>query len=118
MIELIKRQFRIRFDDVSVKMPDGYTENNFYDKWFMGQRNKKYSSSSKHYLSKHVLQYDLNGNLIKEHDAIMDATRSLGLKRSRIGEHCNKNGDKDVNECSIYKGYKWKFTLGLHTPLL
>ena len=51
-----------------------------------------------------VAQYDLNGNLIKIWDCIMDASRALGIDNSRIAK-CAKG----EYGCKTAGGFIWKF---------
>lgn len=39
--------------------------------------------------SKKVIQYDLDGNLIKEWDCMNDVTRELGIDQGSISKCCN-----------------------------
>ena len=49
-----------------------------------------------------VIQYDLNGNFIAEHDSMKEAERTTGVHQSLISRACRT----DTNYSS---GYKWKY---------
>ena len=51
---------------------------------------------------KHVLQYDLEGNFIKEWNATWEAAEALNITNNNIRSACYKNG-KSAG------GYQWKF---------
>lgn len=53
-------------------------------------------------LSKSVLQYDKNGNFIKEYTSLMDAERKTGIHHSNIGKVCK-------GKYRTYGGYIWKY---------
>ena len=63
------------------------------------RRSGKYRNGK---LSKQVLQYDLNGNFIKEWQSVMEIQRQLNYKASNISSYCS--GKKK----SAY-GYIWKY---------
>ena len=63
-----------------------------------GKRNKKVSEKK----SKKIIQYDLNGNFIKEWDNMLEIQRKLGIWHSRIGKCCRKI-TKNVD------GYVWRY---------
>lgn len=63
-----------------------------------GNRNKKVSKKK----SKRIIQYDLNGNFIKQWNSMLEIQRELGIWHSRIGKCC-RNITKNVN------GYIWKY---------
>ena len=65
----------------------------------MSEKNKKLVSLQK---SKPILQYDLNGNFIKEWKSATEAARILGLKNAPISKICK------TNKGTVY-GYIWKF---------
>lgn len=54
------------------------------------------------YRSKKILQYDLNGNFIKEWDYMMQITEVLGYDYTNISKCCNGIYKKS-------KGYIWKY---------
>ena len=53
-------------------------------------------------MSKAVLQYDLDGNFIKEYYSTMNAERETGIYHSKISACCK-------NKIKYYKGYIWKY---------
>ena len=54
--------------------------------------------------SKEISQYDMERNIIKVWDCIMDIERALGYNHSRISAHClNKTKTKE------YKGFIWEY---------
>ena len=60
------------------------------------------SKNGKIYCSKNVIQYDLNGNFIKEWNSLSEASRILNVNRGNIGTCCRlKKGTAG--------GYIWKF---------
>ena len=63
-----------------------------------GARNNKAKMSK----SKPILQYDLNGNFIKEWFGIKNASENLLIDKSNIGECCR-------NKRKTAGGYIWKF---------
>lgn len=52
---------------------------------------------------KPVYQYDLNGKLIKKHESLVDATKSMGLKSLSSISLCCSGKYKTSN------GYKWSY---------
>lgn len=67
-----------------------------------GTRNERIWTTMRKY-SKPVLQYDLNGNFIKEYSSLNEASRQTGIGSSGICECCNHKRRK-----SFY-GYVWKY---------
>lgn len=60
-------------------------------------------------VSKPVYQYDLEGNFIKKHDSLVDATKEMGLKsNSTISLCCS-------GKYETAAGYKWKYEGGGYT---
>lgn len=57
---------------------------------------------SKHGKAKKVLQYDLDGNLIKEYDSVRTASRNLNIGNSGISMCCN-------NKFAYYHNYIWMY---------
>jgi hypothetical protein len=51
--------------------------------------NKKAIEKSKEITSRKVYQYDLNGNLIKEHKSLRDAERETGINHGNISKCCS-----------------------------
>ena len=71
-----------------------------------GTRNKRISLKNTNNLKrcKKIIQYDKNGNYIKEYSSIKEACKQLNIKPSHIGACCeNKYGRKTAY------GYKWKY---------
>lgn len=87
--------------------PSTYSENVKYA-YELGRKPKKNQYKgvigARNPFSKKVNQYDLNGNLIKEWDCIMDIERKLGYNHSTISAAC---GNK--NRLKTYKGFIWKY---------
>ncbi len=68
-----------------------------------GTRNKRVSKKMTNgKLSKPVLQYDMNGNLIKEWPSCMEVQRKTGFSQTLISEVCNGKYKQGY-------GYIWKF---------
>ena len=76
-----------------------------------GMKGKKLSEETRKKLSeKHingkkskvVLQYDLNGNFVKEWSSIMEVKRQLGISNSNVSDCCR---GKQKTCC----GYKWRY---------
>lgn len=65
---------------------------------------KKYSEESKAKKSKITLQYDLEGNFIREWKSMRDAARTLGIVSGNIS-----NAIYGRNRMKSYKGFIWKF---------
>ena len=64
---------------------------------------KKGAAASAKKLSKKVLQYDLDGNFIAEHESLMSASRSVGKNNSgSISACCSGNQKKAY-------GFIWKY---------
>lgn len=53
---------------------------------------------------KSVIQYDLNGNIIKEYESVLAATKAIKGSSGNITKCC-----KGI--LNTYKGYKWKYKL-------
>jgi group I intron endonuclease len=60
------------------------------------------AKSSKSHIKDKVLQLDLVGNLIKEWECVVYASRELGYSRSCIYDCCN-------NKRKVHKGFIWKY---------
>ena len=58
---------------------------------------------------KAVLQYDLEGNLIKEFKSASEASRILKISRSNICNVCNHRKNQKGYEYKTYKNYIWKW---------
>lgn len=73
---------------------------------------KHLSETAKSKISKPVIQFDLNGNIIAIWKSISEACRTLGFKsHSKISECCYNRRvlrGKIINKPTAY-GYKWKF---------
>ena len=79
------------------------------------ERRRKTNTNHPSY-SKVVLQYDLNGNFIKEWPSTMEIERQLGFANTHISDCCKggyfyKERNKWVNVSQAY-GYKWKYKNG------
>lgn len=61
-------------------------------------------------LSTPILQYDFNGNFIKEWYSISEASRITGIQRQDIGQCCLGNGMSAGN-------HQWKYKLSTDYPL-
>lgn len=70
--------------------------NNLQPKYWIGKFGKDHSTSKK------ILQYNINGHLIKEWDCISDAARTLGINSSCI-THCAKGHSNTA------AGFVWKY---------
>jgi hypothetical protein len=79
-------------------------EKNFnYGKHFSDEHKRKISESNKEPQCKPIMQFDMEGNFIKEYKSIIEASILTGINKSSIGKTCNQ----------IFKsagGFKWKFT--------
>lgn len=73
---------------------NGLKKVNNWQKEFLANEGRK--------LGKRILQYDLQGNLIKEWDSIREIERQLGICNSAI-THCCKGKTKTAGK------YKWKY---------
>lgn len=76
------------------------------------ERRRKTNTNHPSY-SKVVLQYDLNGNFIKEWPSTMEIERQLGFANTHISNCCkggyfNNDRNKWVNVSQAY-GYIWKY---------
>lgn len=75
-------------------------------------KGKHLSETAKSKISKPVIQFDLNGNIIAIWKSISEACRTLGFKsHSKISECCYNRRvlrGKIINKPTAY-GYKWKF---------
>ena len=71
-----------------------------------GTRNKRISlkNTNNPKICKKVIQYDLNGNFIKEYLSIKEACKELNVKNNHIGACCKKQYGRKT-AC----GYKWKY---------
>lgn len=71
-----------------------------------GEHNKKLSDSLKNHpkQSKPILQYDLNGNLIKEWPSVRQACRELGFDNGSLSKYAR--GLTNWKHCY---GYDWKY---------
>lgn len=83
------------------------SENNFHAfriglRTITKKQRKQSSINGKIYCSKKVLQYDLNGNFIKEWKSLSEASRELKLNRGNIGTCCRLHK-------GTAGGYIWKF---------
>lgn len=69
-------------------------------------RNIRNSESSKNRtdMSKPVLQFDLDGNFIKEYPSVNEAARQTGINFNSISRCC-----RCVPHCKTAGGYIWKF---------
>lgn len=71
---------------------------------YKGEYNKERSNKIKMKNSKPVLQYDLEGNLIKEWNSQTEASKSLNINQPSIS-NCLKNKSKTAG------GYVWKYKI-------
>lgn len=58
---------------------------------------------------RHILQYDLEGNFIKEYSKIKDICKEYQIFSSNISICCKKNINCDLKNCNKIKGYIWKY---------
>ena len=65
---------------------------------------KHHKEESRKKVSKTVLQYTLNGELVREWISAHEAARTLNIDRGCISQCCCGN-----TRLKTYKGYKWKF---------
>ena len=78
----------------------GKTDRSFKCKWKLKEGNKEPFREQRR--SKAIVQYDLNGNFIKEWDSIKSACDSLGgLPSNMVKNLKHKDG--------IYRGFKWVY---------
>lgn len=79
---------------------------------YSSHKGKHLSETDKSKISKPVIQFDLNGNIIAIWKSISEACRTLGFKsHSKISECCYNRRvlrGKIINKPTAY-GYKWKF---------
>lgn len=82
---------------------DGNKQNNHIDNLEMvtGSQNMQHSFYVLKNNVKSVLQYDLNGDFIKEYPSMSQAAKELSIDVSGISLACNKH-------LQSYKGYLWK----------
>ena len=100
---------------------DGNTLNNNVDnlEWCTHSENMKHASMSgamsNHYKgknnpkSKAVLQYDLNGNLVKEWESVNQIMRETGIPADRIFRCCNP---QKYPHDKTAKGFVWRYKYG------
>lgn len=122
----IKKSFRVHrlVAEAFIKNPDNLPEVNHKDEnksnnyvqnleWCSSQYNNKYGTKSErtqitkiktssYNCRKPVLQFDLNGNLIKRWESASEAERKLNFSNSCINRCCNHQRNKYLN-------YKWEF---------
>ena len=95
--------------------PNNYLEINHKDEnkqnnnvnnleWCTRKYNMHYNGLNKKRNSKKVIQYDKNGNFIKEWKCIMDVQRELGINNANISQCCQKN-----KKYKSAGGYIWKY---------
>lgn len=65
-------------------------------------QNRIHAKGANHVSSKEVLQFDLEGNLIKKWGCLSDITRELGYKQSNVGACCRNKSERAY-------GFKWKY---------
>lgn len=68
----------------------------------IGEAHKELHLGGKSPSAKKVLQYDLDGNFIKEWDSFMDIQRELGVSYQNVWKVCNGKTEK-------FLGYVWKY---------
>jgi len=79
-------------------------ENNFnYGKQFSEEHKNKLSLSNKEPQCLSVIQYDLDGNKLKEYKSILESSLQTGVNKSSIGRCCRGDG-KSAG------GFKWSYT--------
>ncbi len=69
------------------------------------KKGKDYSGQG----GKIVIQYDLNGNIIREWSYMTLINRELGYSVSTISSCCTGNRRRKNGDKSEYRGYIWKF---------
>ncbi len=92
-VDRIKNYLPYAFNNIRLVT---WKENN--EKGHEDIKNGKYITSQ----MKAVLQYDLNGNLIKEHYSMINASRQTKAQRSSIWKVCN-------NKAKTAGGFIWKY---------
>lgn len=93
-----------RSDETKKKISNSLKgEKNFnYGKHFNTEHKKRLSESNKTPQIKPVCQYDLDDNLVREYDSILEASIENNINKSSIGKCCRGVSNKAGN-------YKWKF---------
>lgn len=71
--------------------------------WVTSKENSNWGTRNKR-ISKPVLQYDLNGNFIREYSSVRE-TRKYGFHSGHVGSCC-------TNKEKTHKGYIWKHKEG------
>lgn len=66
-----------------------------------GTHNERLSKSLRESVGRRVIQYDLDGNRVREYDCT-NAVEKYGFKRRPVIDSCNKR-------CKTYAGYVWRF---------
>lgn len=73
------------------------------------QKMREKSSRGKNRNATHILQYDLNGNFIKEWECMADAAEFYGMKsHTSISNCCHRNIGK-TDKYNTAKGFIWKY---------
>lgn len=76
--------------------------------WIKGKTNVEQLKGKNNGNHKSVFQYDWDGNLIKEWEAIRHITLEYGWKQAAIRENCNLIKNKDGNVIA-FKDYIWSW---------
>jgi len=94
---------------------DGDKENNNIDnlEWCTAQENTQHAfktnlipikKGAKHHYAKKIIQYDKNGNFIKEWGSIIDVEIELGICRTAISSVC-----RHKPHCYTAGGFRWEY---------
>lgn len=67
-----------------------------------GTHNEKLRRTKSNKYGKPIVQFDLDGNFIKEYETLMEAERETGFHNGNISHCCR-------GDCSYAYGYVWKF---------
>lgn len=85
------------------------SNNHFYNmEWCDRKYNNNYGSHNQKIAKSHskpIIQYDLNGNIVKKWDSATSAARELGYSQSCINWCCLRKP-----KYNSYKGYIWRYT--------
>ncbi len=73
------------------------------------QKMSEKSSRGKNRNATHILQYDLDGNFLKEWDCVADAAEFYGMKSSSSITNCCRFNIEKTENYNMAKGFIWKY---------